>query len=179
MPASSPPISMPVPVRSDGEHSAAGRHLVLHVYPGRVPGRLYRGKVAPCAAAALCAARQLLSASDRGTDPSPQGYDPAIRSRRIEAPGRASDPVRPDHFRDRPVQEDLPCRRRPAAGRARIRPDTAVIRSGLDRGAGLYLPALLRFLRLFRHGNRNFADVRHLPAAQFQLAPSTSGGAGT
>jgi hypothetical protein len=29
----------PVPVRSDGEHSAAGRHLVLHVYPGRVPGR--------------------------------------------------------------------------------------------------------------------------------------------
>jgi alginate O-acetyltransferase complex protein AlgI len=31
-------------------------------------------------------------------------------------------------------------------------------------------PALFRLLRLFRHGDRNFADVRHLPAAQFQRA---------
>ena len=62
---------------------------------------------------------------------------------------------------------------------------TAVLRPGLDRRAGLYLPALFRFLRLFRHGDRNLADVRHLPAAQFQLAlqgraaSSISGGAGT
>ena len=48
--------------------------------------------------------------------------------------------------------------------------NTPVVRSGLDRRAGLYLPALFRFLRLFRHGDRHLADVRHLPAAQFQLA---------
>ena len=46
----------------------------------------------------------------------------------------------------------------------------AVVRPGLDRRAGLYLPALFRFLRLFRHGDRHFPDVRHLPAAQFQFA---------
>ena len=66
-----------------------------------------------------------------------------------------------------------------------VRPGHAVLRSGLDRRAGLYVPALFRFLRLFRHGDRNFADVRHLPAAEFQLAlqgrpaSSISGGAGT
>ena len=42
-----------------------------------------------------------------------------------EAAGPASDPVRPDDLRDRPVQEDLPRRRHPAAGRARLRPGDA------------------------------------------------------
>ena len=36
-----------------------------------------------------------------------------------QTPRSASDPVRPDHLRDRPVQEDVPGRRHPAAGRAR------------------------------------------------------------
>ena len=34
----------------------------------------------------------------------------------------------------------------------------------------LYVSALFRLLRLFRHGDRNFADVRHFPAAEFQFA---------
>ena len=46
----------------------------------------------------------------------------------------------------------------------------SVVRPGLDRRAGLYLPALFRFFRLFRHGDRHFADVRHFPAAEFQFA---------
>ena len=49
-------------------------------------------------------------------------------------------------------------------------PGYADLRSGLDRRAGLHVPALFRFLRLFRHGDRHVADVRHLPAAEFQLA---------
>ena len=39
-----------------------------------------------------------------------------------EAAGPASDPARADDLRDRPVQEDLPRRRHPAAGRACLRP---------------------------------------------------------
>ena len=64
-------------------------------------------------------------------------------------------------------------------------PNVADLRPGLDRRAGLHVPALFRFLRLFRHGDRHVADVRHLPAAEFQLAlqgrspSSISGGAGT
>ena len=53
---------------------------------------------------------------------------------------------------------------------ARLRPQYADLRSGLDRRAGLHVPALFRLLRLFRHGDRHVADVRHLPAAEFQLA---------
>ena len=95
---------------------------------------------------------------------------PQFESAELEAAESASDPVRPDHFRDRPVQENRACRRHPAAGGARLPSGLAVLRSGLDRRAGLYLPALFRFLRLFRHGDRHLADVRHLPAAEFQLA---------
>ena len=78
--------------------------------------------------------------------------------------------MRPDHLLHRPVQEDRSRRRNPAAGRARLRPEHAVVRPGLDRRARLHLAALFRFLRLFRHGDRPVADVRHLPAAQFQFA---------
>ena len=59
-----------------------------------------------------------------GPDPASQGHDPAIRARGGQAARSASDPVRPDHLRDRPVQEDLPRRRHPAAGRARLRRPT-------------------------------------------------------
>ena len=64
-------------------------------------------------------------------------------------------------------------------------PATPDLRPGLARRAGLHLPALFRLLGLFRHGDRHIADVRHLPAAEFQLAvqghhlSSISGGAGT
>src|SRR5229473_2948778 len=43
----------------------------------------------------------LLPASDRGTDPPSQGYDPAIRECGIQAAACASHPLRPDHFCDR------------------------------------------------------------------------------
>ena len=171
--------------RLRGQHPAAGRHLLLHLHPDRVPGRCLPGQCRALRAAALRAVRHLFPASDRGADPAPQGHDPAIRARGDQAPRSASDPVRPDHLRDRPVQEDLPRRRHPAAGGARLRRQLADLRSGLDRRAGLHVPALFRFLRLFRHGDRHFADVRHLPAAEFQfalqgdLASSISGGAGT
>ena len=110
---------------------------------------------------------------------------PQFERARDETPRSASDPVRPHHLCHRTVQEDLPRRRHPAIGRARLRRQLSVVRPGLDRRAGLYLPALFRFFRLFRHGDRHLADVRHLPAAQFQfalqghLASSISGGAGT
>ena len=39
-------------------------------------------------------------------------------------------------------------------------PPIADHRSGLGRRARLYLPALFRFLGLFRHGDRAFVDVR-------------------
>ena len=103
------------------QHPAAGRDFILHLHPDRVPGRRLPGQCRALRAAALRAVRHLFPASDRGADPASQGHDPAIRARRIEAAGSASDPVRPDHLRDRPVQEDLPRRRHPAAGRARLR----------------------------------------------------------
>ena len=53
---------------------------------------------------------------------------PQFERAEAQAAESASDPVRPDHLRDRPVQEDLSCRRHPAAGRARLRPDDAVVR---------------------------------------------------
>ena len=83
----------------------------------------YRGNVARYALAALCAVRHLFSASDRGADPPPQGHDPAVRARGSKTAGSAFDPVRPDHLRHRPVQEDLSGRRHPAAGLARVRPE--------------------------------------------------------
>ena len=46
---------------------------------------------------------------------------PQFERRASQAAGSASDPVRPDHLRDRPVQEDRSCRRHPAAGRDRVR----------------------------------------------------------
>ena len=79
---------------------------------------------------------------------------------RAEPSGRIrTDPVRPDHLRDRPVQEVLiadgiqPWSRSRSARPRRLRP-------GLGRRAGLHVPALFRFLRLFRHGDRHVADVR-------------------
>ena len=94
--------------RPRGQRPAAGRHLLLHLHPDRVPGRRLQGQCRALCAAALCAVRHLLSASDRGTDPAPQGHDPAIRARGSQAARSASDPVRPDHLRA------SACSRRPA-----------------------------------------------------------------
>ncbi len=108
--------------RPCGRHPAAGRDFLLHLHPDRLPGRRLPGQGRALPAAALRAVRHLFPASDRGTDPAPQGHDPAVRARGSQAAESAPDPVRPDHLRDRPVQEDLPGRRHPAAGRARLRP---------------------------------------------------------
>ena len=187
MPAFSPPISMRC-FRPDSrrQHPAAGRDFLLHLHPDRLPGRRLPGQGRALCAAALRAVRHLFPASDRGADPASQGHDPAIRARR--------NPKRPNPhlilcgliiFAIGLFKKTVPRRRHPAAGGAGVRPGRAVVRSGLDRRAGLYLPALFRFLRLFRHGDRHFADVRHLPAAEFQFAlqgratSSISGGAGT
>ena len=95
---------------------------------------------------------------------------PQFESAEFKASESASDFVWPDHFRNRPVQENCSRRRHPAIGRTRFQSGLAVVRSGLDRRAGLYFSALFRFFRLFRHGDRNLADVRHLPAVEFQFA---------
>jgi D-alanyl-lipoteichoic acid acyltransferase DltB (MBOAT superfamily) len=95
---------------------------------------------------------------------------PQFERAETRRPRSASDPVRPDHLRHRTVQEDVPGRRHSAAGVAGVRSHYADLRSGMDRRAGLHVPALFRFLRLFRHGDRHVADVRHLPAAEFQFA---------
>ena len=100
-------------------HPAAGRHFLLHLHPDRVSGRCLPRQRRALRAAALRAVRHLFPASDRGADPAPPGHDPAVRARGNQAARSASDPVRPDHLRDRPVQEDLPRRRHPAAGRRR------------------------------------------------------------
>jgi hypothetical protein len=145
--------------RANGRHPVADRHLLLHFYPDRVPGGCLPRQGRPLRLAILRAVCDLFSTFDRGTDPAPQGHDPAVRARRGQAPRAASDPVRSDHFCDRPVQEDGSGRRHPAAGGACVWSGSAIVRPGLDRCAGLHLSALFRFLRLLRHGDRDFPDV--------------------
>ena len=167
------------------EHSAPGGHLFYTFTQIAFLVDAYRGKVAHYALPHYALFVSYFPHLIAGPILHHRDMIPQFERAEFKAAGSASDPVRPDHFRDRPVQEDLPCRWHPAAGRARLRPGAAVVRSGLDRRAGLYLPALFRFLRLFRHGDRNVADVRHFPAAQFQFAlqgaraSSISGAAGT
>ena len=130
--------------RLHNQRPASGRNFILHLHPDCVPGRCLQGQCRALRVAALCAVRHLLSASDRGTHPSSQGHDPAIRARGRKAAGSAFDPVRPDHLRHWPVQENLSRRRHPAAGFACVRSECADVRSGVDRRAGLHLSALFR-----------------------------------
>ena len=105
-------------------------------------------------AAALRAVRHLLPASDRGADPAPQGHDPAVRAREAKRPHPhlilcgliifAIGLFKKTCLADGIQPLVAPC----------LRPERADLRSGLDRRAGLHVPALFRFLRLFRHGDR-------------------------
>ena len=97
--------------------------------------------------------------------------------------------IGPGDLLRRPVQEDRD--RRPARRRSRRRCSTPrdgtllAAARGLGRRARLHAAALLRFLRLFRHGDRPGADVRHRLPRRISIRPtrrpasSISGGAGT
>ena len=153
-----------------GRSPAAGRHILLHLHPDRLPGDAYRGKVAgyrlPHYALFVTYFPHLIA----GPILHHKDMIPQLSARR--ASGRMP------HlfccgliifaiglFKKTCLADGI----QPYVGAA-FGPATPSFVAGLDRRAGLHLPALFRFLRLFRHGDRPVADVRHAPAAEFQFA---------
>jgi hypothetical protein len=127
---------------TDREHSASGRDFLLQHHPDRVFGGRLSRRGRALSAALLRPVRHLFSASDRRTDPSPQGRDSAIRTGTVETPRSALGAVRTDDIFDRIVQENLHGGRHPAICRARLRTNAAFVRPGMDRRPRLHVPAL-------------------------------------
>ena len=147
----------------------------------------YQGKAAEHVRA-LRAVRHLLSAPDRRAGAASRGDDAAVRAR--SRPSGSWCRTSRSAWRSfssacsrKWCSPTGPAVRRPRVrGGPRLRAHDA---RGLGRRARLHAAALLRLLRLLRHGDRPVAHVRRRAAAQFQLAiqgrraSSSSGGAGT
>ena len=109
-----------------------------------------------------------VSAADRGTDhPLPRDCEPARPSGRDERGIRG----RRLPLHDRPRQESSDREHRRGCGGRDLRHARRAAHRGarLDRGDLLHAPDLLRLLRVLRHGDRPWRDVRIQVPGELQL----------
>ena len=172
-----------------GPHRHPAGHQLLHLPADRLSGRDPPRPAGGAQPAGLFAVRAVLPAPDRRPDHAAHRDAAAVRPQRprLVRPGLGQDGL---HDPGAGAGEEGPGRRHAGQrGRSDLRPGRpgpgARAVRGLARGAGLYVPAVFRLLRLFRHGDRHRPAVRHPLPGQLRLAAtrrpasSSSGAAGT
>nr|GEU28560.1 hypothetical protein [Tanacetum cinerariifolium] len=134
-------------------HHPADRHFLFYLHPDCLPGGLLPGPGRRVSLAALHLVRQLLPASDCRSRAAPQGNDAAVRTPARRPRGRLCRGA--VDLRAGAVEKGAAGRSAVGHGGARVCAGRrAAADRGMDRRAGLCDAAVLRFFRLFGHGNR-------------------------